>query len=164
MNPNITGDDIQENIDRLAAGTATEAERAALRAHAASCPDCAMLVRIHEHCADLAGEDLDGAMPHDAASGMWRSVRERIEPSRTRMPWYRRAMTPALAAAVVILVFACGFLLGELRQLRGRENRLIEELAASRRTLEAYRRYDTAVQAPQCVHFLLFRLTSWEAF
>jgi hypothetical protein len=168
MNGKFTCDDTQTLLDRLSEGTLTGDERRALRAHARICPDCAMLVRIHEHCARPAADDLEAAVPGEMAEGMWRRIEARIaeRPGRhavrppaserhavmdadrrgraarppaahsPRLEWWRRGLVPGLVAAVFILAFACGFLFGELRELRQREGALVAELASGRQAFD----------------------------
>lgn len=155
MNAKFACDDTQEMLDRLAAGTLGDGELHALRAHARDCPDCAMLVRIHEHCGAAAG----AAVPGEMVDGMWLSISRRIAersrpttapaaPARPRLARWRHGLVPGLAAAVFVLAFACGFLFGELRQVRRQGERLAGELAASRQALDRDRAHGaTALQA-----------------
>lgn len=175
MNEKFTCDDTQEMLDRLSAGTLTADEFMALRTHARACPDCAMLVRIREHCAELPADGLEAAVPGTMVDGMWRMVEARLteragQPdaapttpvrharmradqaghtaspqasSRPRSERWRRGLVPGLAAAVFILAFVCGFLFGELRELRQREDVLVAELAASRQALNRSHPYET---------------------
>jgi hypothetical protein len=134
---------IQEMLDRLAKGELTEEERRAIQEHAAACPDCAMLLKIHAHCREFGDDELEAAVPDEMVQGMWPNVAARIAgkptPSRPRLSRWRRALVPGLAAALFVLAFVCGFLVGELQELRQREGLLISELAASREMLEHYR-------------------------
>ena len=154
MKEEFTCDDTQEMLDRLAAGTLGEAELGALHTHVRGCPDCSMLLRIHEHCTELTAEDLEAAVPEEMADGMLQSVRKRIvgrkaKPARAadtpagsyrpRLDRWRRGIVPGLAAAVFVLAFACGYLVSELRQAYRQEERLTAELTASRQALEQYR-------------------------
>lgn len=190
MTEKFTCEDTQALLDGLSAGTLSDDEHRALRAHAGVCSDCAMLVRIHEHCAELPPDALEAAVPAGMADGMWRTVEARIAerarpdvapstrgehggtpleaapstaapraPARSRLgrgpaeshstarSWlgrWRRGLVPGLAAAVFVLAFVCGFLVGELRELSQHEDMLVAELAASRHALNRYRMHETA--------------------
>ncbi len=148
MNGKIGCENMQEMLDRLAKGELTDDEWRAIHEHAASCPDCAMLLKIHEHCRESGGKELEAAVPDEMVQGMWPNVAARIKgnaaPSRPRLPRWRRAIVPGLAAALFILAFVCGLLVGEVQELRQREGFLISELAASSEMLEHYRQGSAA--------------------
>ena len=149
MADKFTCKDTQRVLDGLSDGTPEPEELGALKEHIRDCPDCAMLVRIHEHCATVTQDDLEASVPDAVAGGMWRSVRDRIAerggagsprnaPIVSWLDRWRRGLVPGLAAAVFILAFACGYLFGELRQLRRDRERLAAELAMR---VETPRRY-----------------------
>ena len=119
----------------------------ALRRHAAGCPDCAMLWRLHEHVGFAAERDLAAEAPPELVAGMWTrvataaglaAVRETplapsAPPPVRHRPWYaRRWLTPALAATLAAALFLGGFLAGENRQLRRRQQDLVEQLERQR--------------------------------
>lgn len=150
MKDKIDCEKIQEMLDRLAKGELTDEERRAIREHAASCPDCAMLLRIDVHCREFGDEELEAAVPEEMVQGMWPNVEAHIKrnaaPSRPRLPRWRRALVPGLAAALFVLAFVCGFLVGEVQELRQREGILTSELAASRDLLMHYQQPVTATR------------------
>jgi hypothetical protein len=134
-------EEFQEILDTLGGRPPTEDEMQELEAHAAGCRDCATVLGAYLHLAGPSNEELETQVPEEMASAMWHRVAaqtvERGE-SRgfSRISIYR-ILVPTLAAAVVVLVFALGFMLGELRHLRGVETRMAAELDRRDATITA---------------------------
>jgi hypothetical protein len=146
MNGKITCEEFQDRLDGLAGGTQTEEIPAALRDHADRCPGCAMLLAMHLNLAADSPGDLEGRVPGALVDTMWQRVSAEIGERRARglkqssmFHPIRRALVPAMAAAIVLLVFASGYLLGELRQLRQSEQRLAEELSWKEQAIDSLR-------------------------
>lgn len=127
--------EFRELVNRTRYGELSREERAALERHAEGCADCAVELRIHAHVTAVSGAELESAVPDEMVDTMWRNVMEdlsrrsvRRSPSGSRMWPMMKILVPALAAAVVVLVFTGGFLFGELRQLKTREQQLLSEM------------------------------------
>jgi hypothetical protein len=132
MNRNIDCEAFQDRLDRLGGRSPEDMELAELGGHVERCPDCAMMLDAYMHLAGPSNEELGAQAPDGMISAMWHDVAERtIGRSGARGPGrfsLMRMLVPTLAAAVVVLVFAFGFMLGELRHLRGMESRMAAEL------------------------------------
>jgi len=125
----------QDQMDRLGEGTLPDEGIRQLRLHAETCPDCAMLLRVHEHLLEPSPGDLEAAVPDHHVGGMWADVERRIERggsglTRPRTSGSRQRVTvPVLAAACVLLFVGTLFLFGEVRSLKDREQVLTLKLA-----------------------------------
>ena len=127
--------EFRELLNRTRYGELSREERAALERHAEGCADCAVELRIHAHVTAVSGAELESAVPDEMVDTMGRNVMEdlsrrsvRRSPSGSRMWPMMKILVPALAAAVVVLVFTGGFLFGGLRQLKTREQQLLSEM------------------------------------
>lgn len=128
-------DVFQRRLDVLKTGGLAQNERALLESHADACPDCAMLLRLHDHLALPPQEDLEAAVPMEMVS----SLRSRLAADLTtrralKAPerWGRGDrgwLTPALAAAAVLLLGTVGLFYSEVQKLRDRERTLVERVA-----------------------------------
>jgi hypothetical protein len=124
----------QERLAALRQGELGEAERAELERHARECSDCQLLLAVQQHLSSPTGEELEAEVPAAYVSGMWDRVAgslglESKAPGRFGGGWPgQRFLMPALAAAVVILIFVSGVMFGQLRQLQQREDRLVHQL------------------------------------
>jgi hypothetical protein len=106
-----------------------------MRAHAGWCPECAVLLRIHEHLSCPAQAEIEEAVPDELVTSVWPRVRAAIEsraPARSaaegaRSGW--RWLVPALAAAGIALAVGTGALTLEVRELHGRERILAQRIA-----------------------------------
>ena len=78
-------------------------------------------------------DEMDGAMWHRVAA---QTIDRGTLPGSRRISLFR-ILVPSLAAAVVVLIFALGFMLGELRHLRGVEARMAVELERRDETITA---------------------------
>lgn len=107
---------LEEYLDGTLEGDLSEA----VREHAGRCPDCRALLGMKE---DLSGEV---RVPPAIIAETAAAVRARI---RTRRPLGRRLLVPALAFACTVLLFAAGFLAGEVRSLREEARSLRETVA-----------------------------------
>jgi hypothetical protein len=128
----------EDQLDALVGGILPEEGMGQLQAHALSCPDCAMLLRVQEHLALPSLEELEASVPDDLLASLWPRVQTEVgarrmivspdvsaETSSTRrLPW----LVPTLAAASVALLFSTGFLFSELRQTKERGIRLAEQI------------------------------------
>ncbi len=141
MKQKIDCDVFQELLDALRTDGLEEGARRPLEAHAEKCPDCAMLLRLHDHLSLLPQEKLQAAVPAELVS----SLRSRLGADlATRQSvnaperWGRRARdwrTPAAAAAAVVLLAAVGLLYAEVQELQGRERALVEQVTEQRSRL-----------------------------
>lgn len=136
MNDETRCREFQELLDKSAHGKLSREERLQMEKHAEKCPDCAVLLKMHAHVTAVPGPELESAAPDGMVDTMWRRVMEDLSrrgagriPAGSRLRPAMRILVPVLSAAVVILVFISGFLFGELRQLRSREQQLLLETA-----------------------------------
>jgi hypothetical protein len=141
MNDNTGCKTFQDLLDRLGGSPPAEMEMRELEQHAADCPDCAMMLEAYLHLAGPSNEELEAQVPDTMTGTMWSRVAERTVDrgaiSGSRRISLLRILAPTLAAAVVILVFALGFMLGELRHLRGVEARMTAEIERRDETIAA---------------------------
>jgi hypothetical protein len=113
----------EDQLDALVAGELPEEGRRHLHIHAASCPDCAMLLKVQDHLAEPSLEELEAAVPEELLDDLW----DRVE-VRTGTPGPR--LVPLLAAASVVLLLSTGFLLAELRGAKAEARELAGQLDA----------------------------------
>jgi hypothetical protein len=131
----------QDQLDTLQAGMLPEEGVEQLRNHAASCEDCAMLLRVHEHLATLPLGELEAAVPDELVASVWPRVAAEIatgESARLRESrgWQRWGwLAPAMAAATLLLFIGSGLMYQELRESRRRESALLEQIAERERWL-----------------------------
>ncbi|UCC83302.1 MAG: zf-HC2 domain-containing protein [Gemmatimonadota bacterium] len=131
----------QDQLDALQAGALPEEGIEQLRLHAASCGDCAMLLRVHEHLAAPALGDLEAAVPDEMVASVWPRVRAeiatgesvRLRESRGWQGW--SWLAPAVAAATLLLFIGSGLMYQEVRELRRRETALVQQVAEQERWL-----------------------------
>jgi hypothetical protein len=64
----------EDQLDALLDGSLPDEGIGQLQLHALSCPDCAMLLRVHEHLALPSLEELEAAMPEELVASMWPKV------------------------------------------------------------------------------------------
>lgn len=127
-------------IDRLP--DISPEERAALERHAATCAPCAALLEMRLALLEPDRDTLEELVPDALVGGMWPRVagavdrRIAAELMSRRFGRARRAFLPALAAAVVLLVFTVGFLFSEVRHLRRSEAALASTVQSQRRAIE----------------------------
>ena len=141
MNSQNECEAFQERLDRLGGKPPTEEEAHDFEQHAASCSDCAIILDAYMHLAGPSNKELEVQVPDEMADAMWHRVAAKTV-DRGTLPGSRRIslfriLVPTLAAAVVVLVFALGFMLGELRHLRGVETRMAAELERRDETITA---------------------------
>ncbi|HER43412.1 MAG TPA: hypothetical protein ENO08_03025, partial [Candidatus Eisenbacteria bacterium] len=120
----------QDRLDRLEGALPEGRESRELERHAAECPDCAIMLETCLHLAGPFKEELESKVPAEMADSMWAQVSSHIA-DRRPVGWrwsLSRVIVPALAAAVILLVFWLGMTLGELRYLRGVEERMAAEI------------------------------------
>jgi hypothetical protein len=124
----------QDQLDALNEGTLGEEGIEQLRRHADSCLDCAKLLDIHERLTSPSVVELEAAVPDQYVSSMWERVRADVAAQESGRRWRpgvwqpSRWLVPTMAAASLFLLFATGFLLGELKRLRGREQVLVQRV------------------------------------
>ncbi len=131
----------QDQLDALQAGALPEEGMEKLRLHAASCGDCAMLLRVHEHLTTPALGDLEAAVPDELVASVWPRVRAeiatgesaRLRESRGWQGW--SWLVPAMAAATLLLFIGSGLMYKEVRELRRRETALVQQVAEQGRRL-----------------------------
>jgi hypothetical protein len=134
VNENVDCRVFEEQLDGLVAGELTDDGVRNLRAHALECPDCAMLLKVHEHLFLPSLEELATSVPQEHLDSMWSAVATGVkwDPIAQRSagrPKHRLGwIIPALAAASVALLFSTGFLFSELRQSASRETALAERM------------------------------------
>jgi hypothetical protein len=134
-------DVFQDQLDALEAGALPEEGMEQLRAHADSCGDCAMLLRVHEHLVAPPLGDLEAAVPDELVASVWPRVRgeiatgesARLRESRGWQGW--SWLAPAMAAATLLLFIGSGLMYQEMRELRRRENALVQQVAQQERWL-----------------------------
>lgn len=133
----------QDRLDAVRAGTAGPEDRDRLREHAASCPDCAALLRMHERLDLPAQDELEAAVPSDLVDSMWPRVREVVgvgpaAGAKGASRWTVRPpawLVPAMAAAIAALLLGVGYLAGDRARLREREADLAQRVAEQGRRL-----------------------------
>lgn len=140
MKKNVDCEVFQDQLDSLKEDVLSEDAMAQLQLHAEACPECAALLRMHDHLTVASMEDLEAAVPDVFVASMWDRVQADIAtqtaPGRRFGGWHRsRWLVPALAAASVLLLVSTGFLLGELGRLRGREQVLVQRVVEHERRL-----------------------------
>jgi len=157
VSPPITCENFLERLDGLMARAPRSGQEyggpewAGLEAHATSCADCARLLRVHRQLAAPTSEEIEEQVPEDLVTGMWARVAAAtagatagtgpgeqaagsprvisappVRPPAVVRP--RSWIVPALAAAVMVLLFATGYLVAEVRQLHRQEGLLTAEL------------------------------------
>jgi hypothetical protein len=135
----------QDQLDSLQSGTLQEEGLRQLRLHAASCPDCAMALKVAEHLVSPSLEELEARVPDDLLASVWAGVSAETSGSgATRPPWRRRRarsqtwLVPALAAASVALLLSTGFLFLRLRSAESTGARLASEVADLQRDMAGF--------------------------
>ena len=135
MKKNVDCEVFQDQLDTLKQGVLAADGAEQLRLHAEACPDCAMLLRMHEHLASASLEQLEAAVPDVWVGSMWGQVEAEIATRESRRGgrlggWQGSGwLVPAMAAASVLLFISTGFLLGERARLRDREGALARLVA-----------------------------------
>lgn len=135
MKPESDCDVFQRSLDALKSGGLAQNERALLESHADTCPDCAMLLRLHHHLTLPTQEELEAAVPVEMVSTLKSRLAAEMTRRRARKTperWDRgnRAwLTPALAAAAVLLLGTVGLLYSEVQKLRDQQRTLVERVA-----------------------------------
>jgi hypothetical protein len=131
----------QDQLDTLHEVTLPDEGKRQLRLHAEACPDCAMILKMHEHTTALSQVELEAAVPDELLASMVPRVQSAIgdrkvvsmnDRRRRRAPGW---LVPAMAAATVILAVGVGFLFAELRQLQGSERALAQQVVEQQRWL-----------------------------
>ncbi len=151
MKKGIDCEVFQDQLDALSGEALSEEGIDLLRRHAATCSECATLLRMREHLAETSPGNLEAAVPGALVDSVWRRVQAEIAVKESRRPsrasGWRQAgwLLPALAAASVVLLIGTGFLLGELRRLRDREALLVQEIVDHERRLS---RLDRPADSP----------------
>ena len=139
---------VQERLEGLGGAPPSGDRLQELERLAAGCSDCETILAAYLHLAGSSAEELEAEVPPEMAGSMWSRVsKQTVELSSGRRQWsLGRILTPALAAAVVLLVFALGFMLGELRHLRGIEERMARMIERREETIAVMqaRRTDAA--------------------
>ncbi len=72
-----------DQLDSLQDGTLPVEGQRQLRLHAASCPECAMVLKVSEHLTLPSLEELEEAVPADLLTGVWPGVEAGLEWSET---------------------------------------------------------------------------------
>jgi hypothetical protein len=129
----------QDRLDLLGGEPPPEEEMRELERHASGCPECATMLEAYLHLAGPSNAELEAQVPDEMTGAMWQRVAARTVDRNTGYERFnvRRILVPVLAAAVVLLVFAFGFTLGELRHLRGVEQRMAEKIERRDETIAA---------------------------
>ena len=142
MNRPIDCDVLQDQLDSYKLGILSEEGIEQLWAHARSCSDCNTVLKLHEQLAARSLAELEAMVPNDFVATMWPRVKAELARLESRhgrrLParWRRwDGWVPAMAAASVLLLIGIGYLFGELRQLRDREETLIQQVAEQQRWL-----------------------------
>ncbi|MBN1165203.1 MAG: zf-HC2 domain-containing protein [Candidatus Krumholzibacteriota bacterium] len=135
MSQEINCEDFQNLLDALS-GEETSAENlSALERHAASCPQCALLLEMRRHLSLPRQDALLSGIPDEYAATMWSRVQEDIDRrgySSAFAPFrpgaWRRALMPGLAAAALVMILTSLYLFLELGQVKKRERLLATRL------------------------------------
>lgn len=130
----------QDQLDTLERGPLPEAALAPFREHAATCPECAALLRMREELATPSLGELEAMVPEAWVSSMYGEVRRELEgrePERrgSGRASARRWLVPTLAAATVTLLLANGLALRALRRAEARTDSLVEQVLDQQRRL-----------------------------
>jgi hypothetical protein len=131
----------QDQLDALNEGTLGEEGIEQLQRHADSCLDCAKLLELHERMKSPSVVELEEHVPDRYVSSMWKRVRADVAAQESGRRWRlglgqpSRWLVPTMAAASLFLLFATGFLLGELKRLREREQVLVQRVIEHERWL-----------------------------
>lgn len=128
-----------EQLDALVDGRLPDDGLEQLRRHAASCADCAMQLRIHEHLASPSLREVEAMVPDELAETVLPRVQREVAmqsggPHARRSTWPGR-LVPALAAATLLLCVGSGALFWEMGQLRDRETELVRQVTEQGRRL-----------------------------
>jgi hypothetical protein len=131
----------QDRLDLFGGEPPPEEEMRELERHASGCPDCATILEAYLHLAGPSNEELEAQVPDAMTGAMWQRVAARTVYRNMGYGRFniRRILSPVLAAAVVLLVFALGFTLGELRHLRGVEQKMAEKIERRDETIASLR-------------------------
>lgn len=141
MNRQLPCDVFQDQLDALLEKRLPEAGVEQMQDHAASCPDCAMQLQMHEHLMTHALSDLEAAVTPELLESVWPRVRTDItagEPARRRglVHWHGwNRLVPVLAAATLLLCVGVALLYWEVLQLHERETVLVRQIAEQDRRL-----------------------------
>jgi hypothetical protein len=139
MNDKMTCERFSEGLSDFVAGRMSPADAAEMMAHLESCECCREIFAVKRTLytdalapavdvpPEVEGELYDSVISGVAAAG---------QSGSPRRSWISRYMVPAMAAAIVIFVFATGFLLGEIRGLRREAGELRGEIAVMERVLD----------------------------
>lgn len=131
----------EDQLDALSRGALPEDATQQLRLHTGTCPNCAMLLRMHEHLLYPSLEELETEVPDVLVASMWPQVSAEIAHQQSRHPAgltsrrRRSWLVPAAAAAGALLLIGSGFLLSEVKRLRDREGVLVQRIAERERWL-----------------------------
>ena len=131
----------QERLDLLGGSYPAVDGLEELERLAEGCRDCGTILEAYLHLAGPPAHELETEVPPGMAESMWGNVSSRtVDRHAGERRWsIWRILTPALAAAVVLLVFGLGLTLGELRHLHGVEERMTAEIELRDETIEALR-------------------------
>lgn len=134
-------DVFQDQLDALRDGALPGTVVEQLHRHAASCPNCAMILRLHEHLASPSPGDLEPVVPDELVASVWPRIQAEIatnEPAGIRelRGWRHWGwLVPALAAATLLLFVSSALLFREVRGLRQREIALAQQIAEQEQRL-----------------------------
>ncbi|MFC1576029.1 hypothetical protein ACFL5A_05245, partial [Gemmatimonadota bacterium] len=104
-------------------------------------PDCAMQLRVQEHLVRPSLEELEGEVPDELVASLWPRLQSELAPRPADINLQRgrsRAFTwlaPAMAAAIVVLIFSTGYLFSELTSMKEREGALAQQVLEQQRWL-----------------------------
>lgn len=125
----------EDQLDALVRRELSDEGVAHLRGHAAGCRECGALLRMKEHLLSPSLEELEERVPDALVASMWEGVRGALKGRRrsvgARFGW----LTPALAAAAVILLLMNGLALRSLRQAEDRAHLLTKQVLDQQRRL-----------------------------
>jgi hypothetical protein len=144
---------IRDLLDGGSLGGLSPAEIASLEAHAATCEQCRMLLKMNEHLAFSSRGDLEARVPARLVAGMWERVAGRLDPHRSAgagrlrpdaSRWPRQAkanrwLVPALSASTGAFFLIILALLLHIHGLRASERALASALEEKELLLENVR-------------------------
>jgi len=119
--------EFHDGLDALANGDADDALVRRLEALAPRIPDGEMMLALSRRLGEDRIEALADRVPERLVDETWTRLEDALPMPRTResrhdgSPWWSfRALTGLATAAVIVLIFVSGYLMGERRQLQER--------------------------------------------
>jgi hypothetical protein len=139
MSESMTCQEFHAELDAHLAGSLAQPDAARCARHAETCSECAMALEVRRRLSAEPLADLEARAPSHLVQSLWPRISEHLaglnsapapppDRRRSRWTWGRSWLTPALAATVVLFVFAGGWMFGEIRQLRRQHGEMTARL------------------------------------